>query len=664
MNKNEEGTNSWPHWLKRFFIGRARDPHDRSLLHNISLVAFFAWIGLGADGLSSSCYGPHEAWLTLQGHYYLGIFVALASAFTIFIISASYSHIVELFPNGGGGYLVASRLLSPAVGMVSGSALLIDYVLTITVSIASGADAVFSFLPPEWYAYKMLFAAAMLVILIILNLRGVKESVLILTPIFILFLVTHVFAILYSFGFHFMNLPEVAAATRSDFQVARSALGTFGIFLLLMRAYSMGAGTYTGIEAVSNGLTILREPKVKTAKKTMLYMSLSLAFMVVGIMFSYVFYRIEPVAGKTMNALLFYRMTENFGANLSYVIVTITLLTEAALLFVAAQTGFIGGPRILANMAFDQWVPKRFALLSDRLVAINGILVMGLSSLVLMIFSQGSVAFLVVLYSINVFLTFFLSQLGMVKHWWTERSHGQNWAGKLLVNGTGLLLTSFILVSVTVIKFHEGGWLTLLITGTLVLAAIAVKRNYVLTAKMEKRIDAYALATESPTSNYIPRLDQKEELNAQSKTAVILVKDFTGIGLETISQVLHSFNGVFKNFIFLQSGLINSGTLAEIKPVQEKIKCEVNRYVELMQAHGYHAEGLCLTGIDTVEDLVKAASMIIKSYPSAVFFGGQLVFPYNSAFNRWLHNYTLFATQRRFYNLGIPLFIVPIQLKK
>src|SRR3989344_6040909 len=136
--------------IRTTFIGEAKNPQDRSVFHRLSLIAFFAWVGLGADGLSSSCYGPEQAFLALQQYPSLSIFVALATAVTVFVISASYMQIIELFPSGGGGYLVASKLISPSVGMVAGCALLIDYVLTIAISIASGADALFSFLPLEW----------------------------------------------------------------------------------------------------------------------------------------------------------------------------------------------------------------------------------------------------------------------------------------------------------------------------------------------------------------------------------------------------------------------------------------------------------------------------------------------------------------------------------
>ena len=261
--------------LKHLVIGRAHSLQDRSIFHRLSLIAFFAWVGLGADALSSSSYGPEEAFLALHGHVYLGIFVALASAITILVISASYSQIIELFPGGGGGYLVASRLLSPLAGMVSGCALIVDYVLTITISIAAGAAAIFSFLPQEFQPLRIWLALFGVFLLIILNLRGIKESVVPLVPIFLLFVITHIFIIAYVLIFNSANLTNVASSTIVDTKSAFLEIGLFGVIALMMHAYSMGAGTFTGIEAVSNGLQILRKPRVRTAKKTMRYMAIS-----------------------------------------------------------------------------------------------------------------------------------------------------------------------------------------------------------------------------------------------------------------------------------------------------------------------------------------------------------------------------------------------------
>ncbi len=182
----------WFVTVKNVVIGRARNLSDKSLFHKTSLIALFAWVGLGADGLSSSCYGPESAFLALGQHTFLSLFVAAATILTIVVICASYSQIIEQFPSGGGGYLVASKLLSPTLGVVSGCALIGDYVLTIAISIASGADALFSLLPVTWQPWKMTFAAGIVIFLTLLNLRGVRESVLLWVPIFFVFVV-HLF---------------------------------------------------------------------------------------------------------------------------------------------------------------------------------------------------------------------------------------------------------------------------------------------------------------------------------------------------------------------------------------------------------------------------------------------------------------------------------------
>src|SRR5512136_2661804 len=188
--------------INRVLLGAPRDLFDPKIFHNVSLIAFFAWVGLGADGVSSSSYGPEEAYLALGGHTVLALFVAAATVLTVFIISGSYAQIIEAFPSGGGGYIVASKLLGEKAGVVSGSALVVDYVLTITMSTAAGADAIFSFLPLPWLAYKFAFTFFVILLLIWLNLRGVKESVVVFTPIFLVFILSHVPLLIYAMGRH------------------------------------------------------------------------------------------------------------------------------------------------------------------------------------------------------------------------------------------------------------------------------------------------------------------------------------------------------------------------------------------------------------------------------------------------------------------------------
>ena len=187
-------------------IGKPRDIKDSSLFHKLSLIPLLAWIGLGADGLSSSSYGPEEAFRTLGSHIYLAVFLALATAVTVFIISYAYSRIIEHFPHGGGGYIVATHTIGKRAGVISGCALLVDYMLTITVSLVSCADAFFSFLPMSLHHYKIGFVIFLIILLVVLNARGVKESVLFLAPIFMVFVLTHIvllgYGILESYGGH------------------------------------------------------------------------------------------------------------------------------------------------------------------------------------------------------------------------------------------------------------------------------------------------------------------------------------------------------------------------------------------------------------------------------------------------------------------------------
>src|SRR5215467_7473746 len=177
--------------ISQTLLGKRLDPFSSQTRQHIALIAFLAWVGLGADGLSSSCYGPEEAFLALGSHTFLALILAALMAVTVFVISASYSEIIELFPGGGGGYLVASKLLGRYPGLVCGGALLVDYVLTIAISIASGADAIFNILPLQYHQFKLIVAALSICLLIVLNLRGVRESVVVLLPIFLVFLVTH-----------------------------------------------------------------------------------------------------------------------------------------------------------------------------------------------------------------------------------------------------------------------------------------------------------------------------------------------------------------------------------------------------------------------------------------------------------------------------------------
>jgi len=646
-------------------IGGARSVEDPELFKKISLVALLAWVGLGSDGLSSACYGPEEAFLALGARVPLGIFVAAATAITIFVIAASYSQIVEVFPSGGGGYLVASKLLSPGLGMASGCALLVDYVLTIALSIASGTDALFSSLPERWQPYKLVVASAGVFLLLVMNLRGVRESVMTLTPIFLLFVLTHIVAVVFPIVVHAPEMGTHAARTSNEVSLGASGLGTLGMVFLILRAYSMGAGTYTGIEAVSNAMPILREPRVLTAKRTMRYMAVSLAFMAAGLMIGYILYDVRSEAGRTLNATLFNRITEGWGP-LGPVFVTITLLSETVFLFAAAQTGFLGAPRVLSYMSMDRWFPQQFSLLSERFVIKNGLALTGIAALLTLVLTRGSVKFMVVLYSINVFITFTLSQLGMVRHWARGRAQNPAWRKKIAVNGVGLILTVFILVSMIVLKFREGGWITIFITGTLMLIAGAIRRFYGRTQKQLKHLDGLVQVVDvTRTENHRGSTGRRRRprYNARARTAVILVSGFNGMGLHTLFNVVRLFGKGVKNFFFIQAGIIDAETFKgkdELEKLEAHVTASLDKYVDYVRNQGFYARGYPLLATDVVDEVSSLAQEVFLEHPNSIFFGGRIVFKEETMLTRMLYNYVTFAVQRRLHQYGIPFVIVPV----
>jgi amino acid transporter len=457
--------------VRRLVFGAPKDVKDPHAFHNMSLIALLAWVGLGADGLSSSAYGPDEAFRALGEHTGLAFFLALATAGTVFIISYGYTRIVEHFPSGGGGYVVASRLLGRRIGVVSGAALLIDYVLTITISMASGADAIFSFLPASWASSKMLVVTLGLIVLTVMNIRGVKESVTSLVPVFVVFLITHALLLVIAIGGRVTHIAETTSQVHASLSHSVTTLGMFGTLALFVRAYSMGGGTYTGIEAVSNGVAMMREPRVQTAKRTMVLMGVSLAVTAGGILLAYLLVGAHAEPGKTMNAVLLERVIGGFqigGIPLGKGLLVITLLSEGALLFVAAQAGFLDGPRVMANMATDSFLPHRFAALSDRLSMRNGVLLMSGAAFAALVYTRGDVSKLVVMYSINVFVTFSLSNLAMSVFWIRDRKEYPDWYRHLPAHLVALVLCVTILVITVYEKIAEGGWLTLLLTALLI----------------------------------------------------------------------------------------------------------------------------------------------------------------------------------------------------
>jgi amino acid transporter len=495
-----------------------------------------------------------------------------------------------------------------------------------------------------------------------LNLRGVKESVVVLTPIFLGFMVSHVSLILYGIFAHGGAMGHILTDTVADTRGAVGELGWLGVSLVFLRAFSLGGGTYTGIEAVSNSTEILREPRAETGRRTMFYMATSLAFTAGGILFCYLLNDVHHQAGRTLNASLWQTLAGSWhigDLQLGGWIVVFTLITEGALLFVAAQTGFVAGPRTLGAMAVDNWVPKRFAHLSERLVTQNGVVGMGVAAMLVLLYTRGLVSVLVVMYSINVFLTFTLTQLGMVRHWWNIRGTHAHWKRRLFVAALGAAVTGVILVVTSTLKFLEGGWVTLAVTGALIVYCFVVRGHYRRVRRMLVSLDK--VLTNLP----LPPPRQMPELAPDGPTAIVLVESYAGLGIHTVLSVQRLFPKHFKNFVFCSVGLVDSGRFKGSDAVHElesRVRTDLEKFVRLAHRMGYYAEYRFTVGTDLIEELESMCIDLIKEFRRPVVFAGQLVFQRENLFTRSLHHETAFAIQRRLQFRGVQVIIMPIRV--
>lgn len=553
---------------------------------------------------------------------------------------------------------MATKLLGEELGVTSGCALLVGYVLTITVSLAAAGDALFSFLPHSWHSAKLPLEILLVFTMTTLNMRGVRESVIPLTPVFLIFVLTHAVGLIGGIAAHAPEIPETARQVSAGFQEGLQTLGAGGMLLLLAHAYSLGGGTYTGIEAVSNGVPLMREPKVETAKTTMNYMGISLALTASGFMVNYLLWNVEPMEGKTLNAVFFEKLVSGLSGGTVFLV--FTLFSTSAILVVGAQAGFFGGPRVLANLANDSWMPHRFSALSDRLTVQNGILLMGFCSLVALLYTGGNVHQLVVMYSINVFLTFFLSMLGMSRLYWKRIKEGKSGKLRLVFFLVGLFLCLTILTITSIERFNQGGWITLLVTGCVIVLAFLIRRHYRKSAAALAKL--YSSLEQIPSQPDLP----SPPLNPKKPTAVVLAASYGAVGIHTILNIFKTFPGQYKNLVFLSVGVIDSGSFKgseAVEALQKETEASLLKYVELSKKLGIPATYRMAIGTDVVEEAEKLCLEVAQTFPQATYFATKVIFQREKWYHRFLHNETAYAIQRRLQWDGKTMVIIPARVQ-
>ncbi len=452
------------HQLKRLFVGTplptAQSRHER--LSKPAALAVFA-----SDALSSVAYATEEILLVLvlagAAALSYSLPIGIAIAVLIAIVIASYRQTILAYPRGGGAYIVAKDNLGTYPALVAGAALLIDYVLTVAVSVAAGIAAVTSALP--WlFPYRVLLCVGAVVAISMANLRGIRESGKIFAAPTYLFVVSMFALIAYgSAGAVFDFLGE------APYQPPPRGLEGIGFFLLL-RAFASGCTALTGVEAVSDGVPAFKAPESRNASIVLTWLGVILVTLFLGITYLAYDFGIVPREHETVVSQLARHV---FGGGfLYYEIQAVTML----ILLLAANTSFADFPRLSFFLARDRFIPRQFATQGDRLVFSNGIVILGGVAIALLVIFEGDTHALIPLYAVGVFVSFTLSQAGMVRRW--LRVRGDGWWWRMALNAVGASVTGVVMITIAVTKFSHGAWIVVLLIPGFVAVFVVVHRHY------------------------------------------------------------------------------------------------------------------------------------------------------------------------------------------
>jgi amino acid transporter len=649
----------FPQWI----VGPPRDPVDPGTRRGLLLTAVLASAGLGANGLSSACYGPEKAFLALGSHPELGPILALATAATVIVLALAYTQIIELFPSGGGNYKVVSQLLGPGTGLIAGSALLVDYVLTIAVSLASGTDGLFSILPPGAQTHKLAVEIGLMLVLITLNMRGVGDAIRFLLPIVLAFLLSHGFLIVYGIASSAHSFPATVAHTPTGAYGLSQQIGWPLVAALLLRAYSLGGSSFTGIEAIANNVNLLAKPRYRTGRTTLLSVALTLGFVAGGILLLYTLSGVRPVYGQTLNAVAFGTVVDRLPISsfARSAVLLVVLALEGAILFVAANSILIFAPSLLGTMATDSWLPHRFSNLSSRLVRQNGVLFVGGCALAILVGTGGELGLLVVLYSINVFLSLALAKAGLCRYWWTRRAEVRGWPLRLAVASAGFVIAAMILIVTLTQKFFDGGWATLCVTLLVIGGCLVVRRHYGWVEERRREMDTlFALPAHELTSAraILPIPDDQ--------VAVLLVTEHWGPAIHTLLWMQRLFPGRFHSIVLVGVIKLQADVLGTSEALVRKragLDASLDQLEAFCRKAGLGTSRVIGHSTDTIVELERLIKETMARFPECVCFTNQLILPAGRRFGEWLHNQTALGLQRRLHLDGIPLVVLPITLR-
>jgi amino acid transporter len=449
--------------IKRFLIGR---PLKSTELGEQKLNKTKALAILSSDALSSVAYGPEQILLVLitvsTVALWYSVPIAIGVIFLLLALVLSYRQIIFAYPGGGGAYVVSKENLGVNPGLIAGGSLLVDYILTVAVSVSAGTDAITSAFP-NLHQHNIVIACTLVMFITILNLRGITESASILAyPVYLF-----VLALFILIG---VGLFKILTGNISPDLHAPIGTQVTGITLfLLLRAFASGSSALTGIEAISNAIPNFKNPAPNNAAKTLMAMGFLLAVLFAGVICLAYYYGISPKEEETVVSQI---AAETFGRNIMYYFIQVT---TAMILVLAANTGYSAFPLLAFNLAKDKYIARMFTMRGDRLGYSNGIITLGVTSIILIIVFEGQTEQLIPLYAVGVFIPFTLSQTGMLVKWIREKPKG--WVGKLTINFVGALISFTVMMIFFITKFGQV-WAVLIFLPLLVFVFHRIKKHY------------------------------------------------------------------------------------------------------------------------------------------------------------------------------------------
>jgi amino acid transporter len=455
--------------VRRVVLG---SPYTTSQMVHERLSKLMALPVFASDALSSSAYATEEILLVLvaagTGAFTYSIPIALAIGVLLVLVATSYRQTIKAYPNGGGAYIVARENLGTNVGLIAAGALLVDYVLTVAVSVAAGVAAVTSAIP-DLQDFRIIIGVAVVVLITLGNLRGVRESGAIFAAPTYFFIIALTSLIVIGVAKVVIGDAPGSLLHAAPPETSETATKALGLFLIL-KAFSSGCAALTGIEAISNGVPAFKAPESTNARTTLTWMAGILLFLFLGVTFLASRFGLVPNEHETIISQL---GKDVLGKNVAYYGVQVA---TALVLFLAANTSYADFPRLSAILARDGFMPRQFTFRGDRLAFSNGILALAVAASALLVIYGGQVSNLIPLYAVGVFVSFTLSQTGMVRHWLKFREPG--WRMSLIVNGVGACGTAVVAVIIGGTKFLDGAWLSLLMMALLVVGFSLISRHY------------------------------------------------------------------------------------------------------------------------------------------------------------------------------------------